>query len=604
LALEDICSAPKPTGMLRGVIERVRLLRYKGFEDFDLRIGRQAVIVGPNNAGKTTLVHALRLTSGLLKYARRRNVSDSFEDTDLDKDPRKVLGYPLSSVGARELSWYKDENLRHEFRDLSTGLEVDFNSKARLRVLWPTDSNAFFYIEKLPGIFARTPAVVRACTPDVSIVPTLLPVEDSEELLTAQYVRESIGTRRTSRHFRNQLYYLREESQEQFDDFVAFAVTNTPEITGLSLTVAYASGVQLDLYVVEAATNKEREIYWLGDGLQIWLQVLLFIWLGKDSATLILDEPDVFLHPDLQRRLVNILDDFENQVILATHAPEIIAESNKNSIVWVDRTRRRSRRAANPATLSQLNSVLGSGFNLGLARALRSRVALFVEGDDMKILRNVARAVGAGQVRNERGLAVVQLGGFSNWHQAEPFGWLSRDLLGDAVKIFVILDRDYRSDKVIDELTSALAASHIHTHVWRRKELESYLLVPEAISRASGLSLEIAASMLDSAIEETRLNAQASFVARRQRDAERGVDPKTVMLSALPEFEDGWADPAKRVGLAPPKEVFSTLAEAAQKISNRPISGRSVSAVIRDAEVPSEMADLICEIEAVLLTPI
>lgn len=85
------------------MIERVRLLRYKGFEDFDLRLGRQSVLVGPNNAGKTTLVQSLRLAASLLRFARRRNPCEAFEDDVLDKYPRNVLGYPIAHVGAREL---------------------------------------------------------------------------------------------------------------------------------------------------------------------------------------------------------------------------------------------------------------------------------------------------------------------------------------------------------------------------------------------------------------------------------------------------------------------------------------------------------------------
>src|SRR6266702_2157705 len=148
-----------------------------------------------------------------------------------------------------------------------------------------------------------------------------------------------------------------------------------------------------------------------------------------------------------------------------------------------------SRRAGEPLVLQKLNAVLGSGFNLGVARALRSRVALFVEGEDMKALRNLARAVGANSLRNERGLAVIRLGGFSNWHQVEPFAWLSRDLLGNAVKIYVLLDRDYREDATIETLRDALKGSDVYVHVWHRKEIESYLLVPEAIARASGLEV-------------------------------------------------------------------------------------------------------------------
>lgn len=575
----------------------MRLLHYKGFEDFTLRLGNQAILVGPNNAGKTTLVHALRLVASLLKFARRRNANGNFLDTVMNHQDRWVTGHLLSAVGARELAWYKDENLRHEFREEPTGLEVTFSSKARLRVVWPVDDPAFFYIEKLPGMIARTPVVVRACTPNIGVIPTLVPVEHREEVLSAQYVRESVGTRLTSRHFRNQLYQLRTESEDRFDAFAKFAIGNTPEITTLSLRTTYVSGYELDLYLTEAATHKEKEVYWLGDGLQVWLQVLLHLWLNDDVDTLVLDEPDVFLHPDLQRRLVALLEDLGRQVVIATHAPEIINEASNDAVIWVDRTRHTSRRAKDAAGLARLNVALGSGFNLGLARAMRSRVALFVEGDDMKLLRNIARAVGAERLRGERGLAVIPLGGFSNWHQVEPFAWLSRNLLGDAVSVFVILDRDYRTDMTVDELTTALSRYNVQAHIWHRKELESYLLVPAAIARVSGLTVDAATRILNEAIDSTRVEAQSSFISRRQLDADRGTNPKTVMRSALPEFDSAWADPIRRVELAPPKEVIAKIAGDVQALGARPVSARRLSAALRGSEVDPEVAELLGLIE-------
>ncbi len=253
------------------MIERVHLLRYKGFEDFELRLGRQAVLVGPNNAGKTTLVHSLRLAASLLRFARRRNAYEAFEDDVTDKYSRSVMGYPIAHVGTRELSWYRDENLRHEFRDDATALVVTFNSKACLRVVWPVDSPAFFYIDKLPGLVARSAAEVRRCVPIIGVVPTLLPLEEREDVLDAHYVWESVGTRRTSRHFRNQLYHTRDRAPESFKSFVAFAVANTPEISNMVLRDVFAGPKhELDLFVTETATGKEKEVYWLGDGLQIW----------------------------------------------------------------------------------------------------------------------------------------------------------------------------------------------------------------------------------------------------------------------------------------------------------------------------------------------
>ncbi len=583
------------------MIERVHLIRYKGFEDFDMRLGRQAVLVGPNNAGKTTLIHSLRLAASLLRFARRRNAYEAFEDDVTGAYSRSVLGYPIAHVGTRELSWYRDENLRHEFRNDATALEVTFSSKACLRIVWPVDSPAFFYIDRLPGVVARSAAEVRRCVPIIGVVPTLLPLEEREDVLDPHYVWESVGTRRTSRHFRNQLYHTRDKAPESFNSFVAFAVANTPEISNMVLRDVFAGPKhELDLFVTETATGKEKEVYWLGDGLQIWLQVLLHIWLNSDVASLILDEPDVFLHPDLQRRLVAILEELDKQVVLATHAPEIVAEANKDTVVWVDRTRRRSRRAGEPVVLAKLNAVLGSGFNLGLARALRSRVALFVEGQDMRMLRNLARAVGAENVRNERGLAVIQLGGFSNWHQVEPFAWLSRELLGNTVKIYVLLDRDYRSDATVEALRDALKGSDVHVHVWHRKELESYLLVPEAIARASGMDIPILDQLMEQAIDGLRLDSQAAFIARRQQEAKRGTDFKTVAMTALPDFEKTWASPAGRITLAPPKEVLAGIAREVQALGGRPVSDRSISAVIRSDEVDDEMRQVLLDIEYAL----
>jgi hypothetical protein len=225
---------------------------------------------------------------------------------------------------------------------------------------------------------------------------------------------------------------------------------------------------------------------------------------------------------------------------------------------------------------------------------------LFVEGEDMKVLRNLARAVGAEGVQNERGLAVIRLGGFSNWHQVEPFAWLSRELLGDTVRIFVLLDRDYRADATIEQLQNSLKGSAVHAHVWRRKELENYLLVTEAISRASGLSARISADLLRKAIEDTRVDAQATFIARRQLDSKRGTDLKTIALSVLPEFERMWVNPNEQIKLVPPKEVLASVAREAHALGGRPVSARSISATIKRSELDLEIVNVILDIEYTL----
>jgi predicted ATPase len=99
----------------------------------------------------------------------------------------------------------------------------------------------------------------------------------------------------------------------------------------------------------------------------------------RDCGTIILDEPEVYLHPDLQRRLVHLLESTGRQVIVATHSAEMIAESAGRLTAIVDRTRRRANRQRSDADYEMLSSTLGTAFNLRLAKALRSHVAVFVE---------------------------------------------------------------------------------------------------------------------------------------------------------------------------------------------------------------------------------
>ncbi len=73
-------------------IERLRLTRYKGFLDYQLRLSGSSIIVGPNNAGKTTIIAALRLCAALIAQAKRKR-AELFEH-DETRD-RRVRAYPL-----------------------------------------------------------------------------------------------------------------------------------------------------------------------------------------------------------------------------------------------------------------------------------------------------------------------------------------------------------------------------------------------------------------------------------------------------------------------------------------------------------------------------
>ena len=135
-----------------------------------------------------------------------------------------------------------------------------------------------------------------------------------------------------------------------------------------------------------------------------------------------------------------------------------------------------SRSPTQASIAEDLSTQIGSSFNLRLATALRARTVVFVEGDDMSIIRELAKTIGADHLAGERNCAVIEIKGFSNWVQVEPFKWFVSDFLDGSVDVYVLLDRDYRPDADVGEVRSTLEAIGIHAHVWRGRSLRTIYL--------------------------------------------------------------------------------------------------------------------------------
>src|SRR4051794_30914387 len=121
------------------VLDRLRLHRYKGLEEFSITFRDKNFLVGPNNAGKSTIVTALRLCAALTSHAGRRRADGVFVDGD-----REVYGHLLTSINVKDSPGFVAENIRHEFRDEIAVIELKYASEAVLRVVWPVDGPAFF----------------------------------------------------------------------------------------------------------------------------------------------------------------------------------------------------------------------------------------------------------------------------------------------------------------------------------------------------------------------------------------------------------------------------------------------------------------------------
>lgn len=572
-------------------LTRLRLSNFKTFKSFDLRFAGDAFLVGPNNAGKSTLIEAIKGAAAMLQYASQRRP----EITRQDKG-NLVWAYKLT----KRLNEIEDENLRHNFSSAEARLTLELSDETVLTAVWPpvtddegnaTGEQPYFFVRSkgTPFKYEKRPGTWRERHTDIGVVPTLAPVVRRERLLGDDYLSASIRTRRVSQHHRNHLFQL--EAAGEFDEFIEFVFDSLPEVDQLELSTSKNEDgdTEIDVYFRESGERIPKEICWAGDGLQIYMQILWFVWHYRHHRIVVFDEPDVFLHADLQRRLVRVFESLNAQVITATHSPEMLAEASDESVLWIDKNRSKAIRRPDPATLQDLSTQIGSGFNLRLASALRAKAVVFVEGKDMKVIRSLAATAGCQKLSSEKDIATISLGGFTRWVGVEPFKWLLDGFLGGSVNVAVVLDRDFKRDDSVQEIEESLLAVGVHAHIWERSELENYLIVPSAIARLRPeLSLSEVQKDLLLAAGEVQPDFEAQLIAQELRV--RGKkDEATVVGETIRYIRQNIGDLDWCVKNLPGKDLLAVMNRRLQARKSTAISHVQLASALHREEISMEM---------------
>lgn len=117
------------------------------------------------------------------------------------------------------------------------------------------------------------------------------------------------------------------------------------------------------------------------------IEVLEFVYSNQESESLLLlDEPDVHIHPDLQRRLINFLitaiDEVPCQVVVSTHSTAILAASSNYphaKVCFLESQQKHLLFKSFDKTLKKTIPAFGSHL---ISRVFRDCPVLLVEGED------------------------------------------------------------------------------------------------------------------------------------------------------------------------------------------------------------------------------
>jgi hypothetical protein len=274
----------------------------------------------------------------------------------------------------------------------------------------------------------------------------------------------------------------------------------------------------------------------------------------------------------MQRKLVDICKKRSNQIILATHAIDIIESVEVDDIISIDKLSDQSVRLSTIDEVQTCIDHLGSSQNLKLVNFVKGKTCLFVEGNDFVILKKLSKKFNS-NFSSEEGFSVIQLQGFSNWSRLLHVNWIFKNVLGEKVKCYVLLDRDYYPQAKIDEITSALIEKKVKVHVWRKKEIENYLINFHVLyriflirykERNDGMpciSFREFSDKLLFIIDELKNDASTQLLAsliKNKQDSSK-IDVSTIIKDFSIEFENQWKEIDFRKNVISGKEFFSSL---------------------------------------------
>src|SRR5216683_1223807 len=453
---------------------RVEFTRFKAFKNFTIDFRHFNILVGPNNAGKSTVLAAFRILKAAMRTARRQRPQP------LRAFKQAALGH---SIDIRAIS-VAEENIFHNYDDSEPATVKFYLSNQNALTLYFPEAGTCFLLMDAHGRSVSTPSAFKSnfnCP--IGFVPILGPVEHHEQLYQKETARRSLYTYGAARNFRNIWYHY----PEHFADFRALLQVTWPgmDIEKPELDTSHEKP-RLHMYCPE--NRYLREIFWAGFGFQVWAQMLTHLVKASEVSLFLIDEPDIYLHSELQRQLLSLLRNLGPDILIATHSTEIITEAETDDIVLITKTKRRARRIRDPSQLQEVFRSVGSNINPILTQVAKTRRVLFVEGKDFQILGRFARRLSLAAIGNRIDFAVVPIDGF-NPERARNLKLGMEETLGGRIVAAVILDKDYRSDAECEFIAGKCRQFCDYAEILKRKEIENFLLVPTAIDRAAAKKL-------------------------------------------------------------------------------------------------------------------
>lgn len=582
------------------MLTSIRFEKFKCFDDYTVPLKQTSIIVGKNNAGKSTIVEGIKLISLLASNIDNHYFKDLptwLEEYTYGK------GFRPSIRGAA----INLESAIHHYGRTPAKISATFDSGEKVVVYVDPSriqQDIFYQIIDSDGKVIRSRSELRnlAISP-VTVLPTVAPLQRDEKRISPEYVKESLFSRLTPLHFRNQLILY----PKAYKIFKQLAEETWPGIRVYAFDYdGYGSNTSIALQIQD--NDFVAEVGSMGHGLQMWLQIMWFLSLVKSDSTLVFDEPDIYLHADLQRKLIRTLYNRNyHQTIIATHSIEIMSEVDSDHVVVIDRSKKEANFIRSQPALQRVIDNIGGVHNLQLARLWSARRCLLLEGKDLDFLKVIQDTLFSNTAEPLDILPNMTIGGWGGWNYAIGSSMVLKNAADESIMVYCILDKDYHTESEIKERYNKANNVGMQLHIWGKKEIENYLLVPPAILRTiikagewkdmDPPGIDDVVLALESICQELYQETLEIVASELQQRKDVRGNVKKLMEEARKVVNPKWDRLSSRLSIVSGKEVLSKLRQWTQNEFGCSFTNKSLAAELRPEEIDSEVIMVIEAIE-------
>ena len=298
-------------------IKNLHIKEFKGLRDISINFEKNdkpldlVVLAGSNGSGKTRVLESiLDYFQKIVNHIENENVAGVFFETDEQNCLNQ--GYN-SNMLYLILNNYSDENIFERGRKV-----VEENLKVFPKIIYvPTETN-FQKVEIASPMLVREYKFLNIVdTGLIKDVPSyiatrIIEMANDQEDIPMQEIRTAVF----------------KEINEIF------------EILDLDIKISGISKNAKSIPIFTNSSGDEFDINELSSGeKQLFLRTLAIKMLNPENSIILIDEPELSLHPKWQQRIVDVYRKIgkNNQIIIATHSPHILGSVRKENIMLLDK---------------------------------------------------------------------------------------------------------------------------------------------------------------------------------------------------------------------------------------------------------------------------